>query len=357
MKRIHPSLCAAALCLICSACVSHSYRIDGTYAKNDNTEVYLISLKDSDTLAVTAVQDGKFSFSGEIDEPAYVSVGRGKERVRFILEPGSAAVDLGERTVAGLPMVESINAYNDKFYGFDKVRREARETLTKDKDQLTPTEFNASWDRLNADCKEGKIALCDSMVRANRDNLVGAIVMNDLAMVDGEAFMGLYDVLSEPIRDHFLVSVPYKRAKALAETAPGMPFKDYTIPGGNPDGTDVKLSDYVGKGKYILLDHWASWCGPCKAEMPYIRKAYDTFHGDRFDVVSIAVSDKREDTEAALAKLDMPWNQILDAGKIANEIYGINAIPHLILFAPDGTIIRRDLRGEQICTALEEILK
>ena len=91
--------------------------------------------------------------------------------------------------------------------------------------------------------------------------------------------------------------------------------------------------------------------------MPFIKKAYEAFHGDRFDVVSIAVSDKREDTEAALTKLDMPWNQILDAQKIPAEIYGVNAIPHLILFAPDGTILRRDLRGEQIYSAMEEILK
>ena len=133
-------------------------------------------------------------------------------------------------------------------------------------------------------------------------------------------------------------------------------FTDYTVVGGSPDGSDVKLSDYVGRGKYILLDHWASWCGPCKAEMPYIKKTWEAFAGDRFDVVSIAVSDKRADTEAALAKLDMPWRQILDAQKIPQKIYGVSAIPHLILFAPDGTILKRGLRGEEIYAAVEEAL-
>ena len=123
-----------------------------------------------------------------------------------------------------------------------------------------------------------------------------------------------------------------------------------------PDGVTVRLSDYVGKGKYILLDHWASWCGPCKAEIPAIRKAYDAFKGDRFDVVSIACSDKREDTVKALSELDMPWNQILDAQKIPVELYGVATIPHLILFAPDGTILKRGLRGEQIYSTLQELL-
>jgi hypothetical protein len=73
-------------------------------------------------------------------------------------------------------------------------------------------------------------------------------------------------------------------------------------------------------------------------------------------VVSIAVSDKRADTEQALSTLDMPWNQILDAQRIPLELYGVNAIPHLILFGPDGTILQRGLRGEDIYTTVSDLL-
>nr|MCR5744178.1 TlpA family protein disulfide reductase [Bacteroidales bacterium] len=156
--------------------------------------------------------------------------------------------------------------------------------------------------------------------------------------------------------DFYLVRKAYDAIELQNQTAPGRMFTDYTVVGGNPDGTDVKLSDYVGQGKYILLDHWASWCGPCKAEMPYIKKTWEAFAGDRFDVVSVAVSDKRDDTVAALARLDMPWHQILDAQKIPSALYGVNAIPHLILFAPDGTILKRGLRGDQIYETVSEIL-
>ena len=99
-----------------------------------------------------------------------------------------------------------------------------------------------------------------------------------------------------------------------------------------------------------------TWSGPCKAEIPYIRKTWDAFRGERFDVVSIAVSDKRSDTEKALEKLDMPWNQILDGQRIPIESYGVNAIPHLILFAPDGTILKRGIRGEEIYATIAEVL-
>ncbi len=90
--------------------------------------------------------------------------------------------------------------------------------------------------------------------------------------------------------------------------------------------------------------------------MPFIKKTWEAFHGDRFDVVSIAVSDKRADTEQALSTLDMPWNQILDAQRIPLELYGVNAIPHLILFGPDGTILQRGLRGEDIYTTVADLL-
>jgi len=142
-----------------------------------------------------------------------------------------------------------------------------------------------------------------------------------------------------------------------SRTAPGKMFTDYLIKGGNLDGTDVRLSDYVGKGKYILLDHWASWCGPCKAEMPYIKKTWETFAGEQFDVVSIALNDKRENTLKALKQLDMPWHQIVDAQDIPSKLYNILAIPRIILFAPDGTILKNGLRGEQIYTTVSEILK
>ena len=133
-------------------------------------------------------------------------------------------------------------------------------------------------------------------------------------------------------------------------------FTDYTIKGGNIDGSDVKLSDYVGKGKYVLLDHWASWCGPCKAEMPNLKRAYEAFKDKNVQIVGIAVSDKREDTMRELEKLNLPWPQIVDAQGTPKEVYGVKYIPHLILFAPDGTILKRGLRGEQILTVISEIL-
>lgn len=133
----------------------------------------------------------------------------------------------------------------------------------------------------------------------------------------------------------------------------GMPFVDFSI---DTENGTVRLSDYVGKGKYVLVDFWASWCQPCIVEMPHLKEIYNRFNGPDFTILGVAVSDKPEDSRAAIRKYALPWEQILGTGDIAMDAYGINSIPQVILFGPDGTILRRDLHGDGIDRALEELL-
>ena len=139
----------------------------------------------------------------------------------------------------------------------------------------------------------------------------------------------------------------------LEETAEGKMFKDFEA---EYEGKVSKLSDWVGKGKYVLVDFWASWCGPCKAEIPNIINVYNKYKGDKFEVLGVTVNDKPEETLKSIEKLGINYPQMINAQRAGSTAYGIQGIPHIILFGPDGTILKRNLRGENIEKAVSEYL-
>ena len=121
------------------------------------------------------------------------------------------------------------------------------------------------------------------------------------------------------------------------------------------NGKTTRLSDYVSRGQYVLADFWASWCGPCRMEIPEIIAAYNKYKDRGLQVIGIAVEDKPENTLMAIESDGVPYPQIINTQKIATDAYHIRGIPHIILFAPDGTILARGLRGETLGMKLAEI--
>lgn len=139
-----------------------------------------------------------------------------------------------------------------------------------------------------------------------------------------------------------------------AKTAEGEMFVDFSA---EYEGKTTKLSDYVGRGKYVLVDFWASWCGPCRGEIPNLIEVNKRYGGERFMVIGVASNDRPEDTKKAMEQLGVDYPQIMNAGSAGLEAYGITGIPQIILFAPDGKILKRNLRGAAIEQAVAEALK
>ena len=133
---------------------------------------------------------------------------------------------------------------------------------------------------------------------------------------------------------------------------PTKPFTDFSVV---YNGKTTHLSDYVGRGQYVLVDFWASWCAPCREEIPSIIAVYNKYKSKGLQVLGIAVTDKPAHTETAIKELGITYPQIINSQKIATDAYGIQAIPYSILFAPDGTILARGLSGEEIDAKLKKI--
>lgn len=244
---------------------------------------------------------------------------------------------------------------------------ESQKDLTKD----YTTGWNTLQERANAGedvraeqaimeigYQAGMVQLHKQAIIDNPDNAVAQMAMSSLENADPVTALSLVGLLSERMKENTTISIILPTLEAKANTAVGKMFTDFEIvqDPGHPQTSTVRLSDYVGKGKYILVSLWASWCEESRREIPNLKKAYEKYHGKLFDVVSIAVSDAPEYSVKAISELGINWNSIINAQSIPLELYGVRNIPDMILFGPDGTILLRGFWGYDDQT-LETIIK
>ena len=255
---------------------------------------------------------------------------------------------------------EKVKAYEQAHDGLMKEYRQMMDSLSSD-----PVKAEAYYN----DFVEKYIAFNLDAAKKNPDNDVAVqVLMNLRGLIDDEKASEIISAMSAEMLAREDVANLKKGLDARIATAEGKPFVDFTVNSvvgqtrsvpPQPKYAEVKLSDYVGKGKYILLDFWSPWCGPCRREMPNIKAVYDKYKGDKFDVVSIAVWEREpvEVTIETAAKLGMDWNQINNGQREPAQLYGVEGIPHLILFGPDGTILKRGFHGAEIEEVVSSYLK
>lgn len=178
--------------------------------------------------------------------------------------------------------------------------------------------------------------------------------LSEFNILEGEELVELIEKLGPNVQNAPEIIRLRANLEKISQTSPGQKFKDFSIR--QPDGKVLKLSDFAGKGKLCLVDFWASWCGPCKGEIPNLREVYDKYADDGLVMVSVAVWDTPQSSLDTAAAYGVCWNQIVNAQNIPTDLYGIEGIPHIMLIAPDGTILKRDLRGSEIAKAVKNNL-
>lgn len=205
--------------------------------------------------------------------------------------------------------------------------------------------------------------------KKNADNDVAVqALMNLYGLIDDEQVESVINRMPEEMLQNEKVAYLKKGLDARKATAEGMMFTDFTVEhvygydrsmDPQPLKQEVKFSDYVGKGTYVLVDFWSPWCGPCRREIPNIQTVYEQYKDKGLQVLSLAVWERKPQSHTieVAGELGMDWLHMNNCGQIPTDIYGVEGIPHLMLIGPDGTILKRGFHGlEGIQAAVAEYL-
>ena len=365
--KIRTILFAAAAAAVMASCakVSDVTEITGTVVPEGVSEVNVMLGEVVDTLV--PVVDGKFVVTIPADLTAIATVSAANFGANFISDgtPLTVVLDAETTVTSKYPKIsaqEKLNAFNaaEEAYGTEYAQKQM--AIMTDS-LMTDDEKTAALEAFNDEFMTGYKEHGKKALQENADNFTALFALQSLRGVsensEMEALLPLIDLLVPELQAHPYVQGMKDAISARVNTAPGKMFTDFTVQNvvgytrsvdPQPIYKEAKFSDYVGKGKYILVDFWAPWCGPCKREVPFIKAAYDKFHGKDFDVLSLAVWE-RESQKVSIdtaGELGMNWLHINNCGSVPTDIYGVEGIPHLMLIGPDGTILARDLRGHDI---------
>lgn len=355
----------AAASLWTLTCTSgNPYKITGkvTGAANGDT-VFLQNRVNREFTKIKSavIKNGEFTMQGEENETVnrYITYTKGEKKfyADFFLESGDINITLGENDhIVGTPSNEIYQDFKSKM---GEINGQI-ETIYKSMQEPTITPEQKKAKNEEMDKLEGKLADIITLTMENNiTNVVGVHLLKSYYYYIDYAKLEtiLAKVPAQYQKNDDIVRLQSLVARAKA-TSVGQKFTDFEML--TPEGKPIKLSEYAGKGKYVLVDFWASWCGPCRKEMPNLVKAYDLYKDKGLEIVGVSLDKDAKSWKGALKQLKMTWIQMSDLkywGCEGAKMYAVSSIPHIVLLDKDGKILARGLHGEELQAKLAELMK
>lgn len=308
------------------------------------------------TDSVKAINDN-FTWKTSLSGPQLISISVGRNGYSYFFGPGHMTLtgvkdSAGSYELTGSPMQDDAAAFSASIKdltdqqdqlssGFSKASAEEKAILTK---------------KLN-DLRTQREIRADQFIASHPKSFFSIYMLANRASfgTDYLEIKPLYDKLDESAKQTEAGKKLGQKLELLKKSRIGTQMTDFIQ--ADTSGKPVKFSSF--KGKYILVDFWASWCGPCRAENPNILKAYNAYKDKGFTVVGISLDNKAANWKKAIRDDKMPWTQLSDLKGWKNDVstdFGIESIPSNLLIDPSGKIIARDIRGAMLENKLKQLL-